>query len=71
MTISPSNQIIKWGTLQISIFVIGVCLVVYIIIFLVWNYSNSDPKNRPSGLLWDFRKEGYKKNPLDDRYGNK
>jgi len=65
---SLSEKSKEWGTLEIIILVISICSVFYFLIFITWNYSNSDPQNRPSGLFWDTRKDGFKEDPLYDRY---
>jgi hypothetical protein len=42
-----------------------VLAIFYVLIFLAWNFTNKDHK--PSGLLYDWRKEGYTEDPLGDR----
>ncbi len=49
--------------------IVGIVVVFYIVIFLAWNFSSPDSQ-KPSGILWDFRREGYQEDPLDDRYWN-
>lgn len=51
---------------KVIVKVMSVILVCYVVIFLIWNLTS--PSHRPTGLLWDFRKEGYKANPIDDRW---
>ena len=48
--------------------IVTIIAVFYVVIFLLWNYTSPDSQ-KPSGVLWDFRKQGYQENPLDDRYG--
>lgn len=49
--------------------IVGIVVLFYIVIFLVWNFTSPDSE-RPTGILWDSKKEGYKRDPLDDRYWN-
>lgn len=44
-------------------------IIFYIVIMVSWNITNDTHK--PSGILWDWRKEGYTDDPLWDRGKNK
>ncbi len=40
-------------------------LLFYFVLMILWNFTNTTHK--PTNLLWDWKKEGYKENPLHDR----
>lgn len=42
-------------------------LIIYVILTLLWNFTNEDEKNKPSHIWGDWEKEGYTKDPLHDR----
>lgn len=67
---SQSKIVKDWGAKEISIFVIGISILLYIIVFLVWNFTNSS-SHRPTWVLWDDHREGFVQDPLDDRFKNK
>jgi hypothetical protein len=46
-----------------------IMVVFYIFIFLLWNKTNTTHK--PSGLLYDWRREGYQADPLHDKWKRK
>ena len=66
---NPEEKNKTWSTLQICVFVAGISLVLYVAIFLAWNLTNPnvDSDHKPTSFWWDNKKQGYVKNPVDDR----
>lgn len=50
--------------------IVLISIAFYILIFIAWNNS-SVKDHAPSFYFWDAHKEGYEKDPLEDRYKQK